>query len=181
MRAALGPLLGKGHACRSLHVGGAAAPHARVREYVNSIGLESWNDLYSFAVIRDPYARAVSCWAYAKDTGAPYVKRFREWVAGGFKLNGRYYLTVSPERKAWMHASQVEWLEYAGKIAVSRLLRFEQLDRDWQFIESELGVEALEPKNQSDHYAVHRYYDERTRALVYERYKEDFKILGYEP
>lgn len=132
-------------------------------------------------MVRDPYARLVSCWAFAFGTGAPAVDRFRTWVASGCPLNPRYRLAVGSGRLVWMHAPQVEWLEAAsGELAVPWRLRAEHLAREWPPVAARVGAPSVLPwLNCSHHYAPEAYYDARTRALVAERYARDFAQLDY--
>lgn len=160
---------------------GARAPHARAREHIEALGPAQWDDTLTFALVRDPYARLVSCWAYAFGTGAPSIERFRSWVDGGCPLNPRYRLAVGRGRLVWMHAPQVEWLEGpCGGLAVSRILRLERLAREWPAVAWRIGAPADIPwENRSDHHPIAAYYDEATREQVAARYARDFERLDY--
>ena len=158
---------------------GAKAPHARARDYLDGIDdRQRWDNALRFAVVRDPYARLVSCWAYAFGMGAPSVARFREWVASGCQLHERYFLDMGDGRRVWMHSPQAEWIEsVAGEIVVSTLLRLERIDSQWPHIAAQIGADSvLTHANTSDHYAVDDYYDDRTRGLVRARYLRDFEL-----
>ena len=69
-----------------------------------------------------------------------------------------------------------------GKILSDFIGRFENLDNDFQEICERLGVNKELPlmnkgKRKSD---WEHYYSPQTKEMVYEYYKKDFEIFGYE-
>ena len=60
--------------------------------------------------------------------------------------------------------------------------RFERLNEDWARIAKEIDVNPLLPhRNASKRVATYRdYYDDESRAMVQEFYKEDLENFNYE-
>lgn len=145
------------------------------------MGVARWGRAFSFAFTRDPYARLVSCWAYAFGLGAPDPDRFRSWVRRGCPLHSRYRIDLGANRLVWMHDPQAEWItDTSGSLCVSRLVRLERSETDWPSVASEIGATPRLPReNVSDHVAVDMNYDDWSRGWVRERYALDFELLDY--
>lgn len=131
---------------------------------------------FKFAIVRSPWTRAAS-W-YANVLRDPvHRKRLNVDESIGFKdfLN-RYSQTIGLK-------PQLYWLSnFSGDIGVDRILRFENLEEDFDALRIELGLPPsmkLPHKLQGNlsHYAD--LYDEECATLVAERYAEEISVFDY--
>lgn len=131
------------------------------------------------AVVRNPWDRIVSAWAY--DQKNPFrmfpfpVKKeklsFDEFVRKleTLKLSDQMWFT-------WA-TPQVDWIPNG----VTYLLRFENLSEDFRVIQDLFGCQApLSHENKTEHEDYRSYYTDETRAIVAELFKKDIEAFGYE-
>lgn len=147
---------------------------------------------WRFAFVRDPYDRLVSCYSEKIRSDGP-ERLFVNGVHRGLLRYGRFKYGMSfaefarevsriPDADADPHfRSQSSFLvDGKGELVVDFVGRFESLQEDLSRVASKLNVEMELPhllKSKRDGAAA--YYDPITRALVWERYAEDFRLLGY--
>jgi hypothetical protein len=68
-----------------------------------------------------------------------------------------------------------------GVLLVDFLARFENLERDWQEISKRIGVDAPLPRNNASRHPPYRdCYDDETRRMVSEMFREDLEFFGYQ-
>ena len=158
-----------------------------------------------FAVVRDPYARMASEYAYRRrrlEAGEdnPHLAEveapFDAWVVSTF-LGGRYRTqeffdrTGAPYRAGNMvdgsliwFVPQTRWLcDDHDRLLVDDLLRFETLDADWTRFSRRHGFECRLPHaNASPGSAdLHVALDRRVRAVIHQHFRDDFEVFGYRP
>ena len=131
------------------------------------------------AVVRNPWDRVVSAWAYEKRNPFRYMRRWMTRDSPSFDEFVRnlssYYLVES----AWFSwaTPQKTWIPDG----VTYLLRFETLSEDFRVIQDLFGCSVPLPHdNRTDHDAYRSYYTDETRALVADMFKEDIEAFGYE-
>jgi hypothetical protein len=123
----------------------------------------------TFAVVRNPWDRTVSLWAFynkIKKTNIP----FDEFVKNlhTYKLNIYSWFTFDQPQKAWIPHG------------VTYLLKFETLEEDFKVIQEKLGCfEPLEHLNSSEHGDYRTYYTPETWDIVSEVFKDDIEEFGY--
>ena len=139
-----------------------------------------------FAIIRNPYERMVSWYAYLKryrlgndllntykynsktnsyeifETQKAPIDEFKAWVKNPFIIDPR----------DWLLNNQCHWIDDTVS-----LLRLENLNEDLNsFFNKEFSIDK---KNGTSRYKTESYYDEKTSNIVYDRYKEDFEKFNY--
>jgi len=130
-----------------------------------------WNDYTKFSIVRNPWDRVVSDFFYCKKEN--YVQKeltFREEVI---------YNKDNLER--WKQPCY-DWLTLNGKMAVENILRFENLNDDFQKMCSQLNLPTtikLPHLNKTKHKHYTEYYDDETREIVAEKYAKDIEYFGY--
>ena len=152
-----------------------------------------------FAVIRNPWARAVSLFSYRKeilrssrhawprhwpDRHLVETMSFRDVVLESRGQNPTVMETCPPrtvDEIAWLEPSCFAWINLDRRIAVDRVLRLETLERDFAALCEGLGVSsaALPHANRSEHDHYRTYYDDETREIVARRYAADIEAFGY--
>ena len=143
---------------------------AEVRE---SLGQALWESYFSFAVIRNPWARFVSYVAFMKRNG--------EFAAD--PIGSMRRVLANPERQSRPHfRSQSDFLvDGSGHLLVNDLCRAESLQTDFDRIMQRLGLPPtkLELRNSSAHAHYTTYFDDALREAVEERYRDDIERFGY--
>ena len=131
-----------------------------------------WNDYTKFSIVRNPWDRVVSDFFYCKkENYVPKEFTFKEEVI---------YNKDNKER--WKQPCY-DWLTLNGKMAVENILRFENLNDDFQKMCSQLDLPTtikLPHLNKTKHKHSTEYYDEETKQIVAEKYAKDIEYFGYE-
>lgn len=141
----------------------------------------------TFAVFRNPYARAVSLYKYlyeddikkVLESSIPYFqqKPNTDWHDTVMKEYGRNLSFLSFCKKLpWMPLG----IEQCHFLPVDKKLKIESLELDFRIIQHALGTtEPLYKFNSTNNKPWQSYYTNKTKKLVYQTYKQDFKQLGY--
>ncbi len=145
---------------------------ARARKIIG----KRWDKYVSFAVVRNPYDRAVSRFHYFK--GRPDLYEHDRYEAtDSFR---QHIMEMSDQ--TW-NDRQSFYLESEGQIGVTDLLRFEQLESDWKKLMEKIGLKniTLAFKNRSERDTdFMKYYDSETIRKVNEIYKREFELFDYQ-
>lgn len=153
--------------------------HATAAWARRKFGNEAYNSLTSFAVVRDPYDRAISYYEFMRQhPGHHWHYKVRD-------LSFDQFLQLIVRKSNRRISRQTDFLvDDKGAIIVDRLLRFETLDRDVQALWTELGLPgqcAMPHRNASSRRPKDDYLQAgATRDLINELYDRDFVTLGYE-
>lgn len=154
--------------------------------------------LFTFAFVRNPWDRLVSCYrdkvrgevdGYTHFTIRPGVAnclaRFDAFVAGMSFEDFVIAVASIPDAAADRHfRSQHTFVTNgAGKIAVDFVGRYESLLRDFQVVREKIGLpDIVLPRLQAARESVRypTFYSPRIRDLVAERFRRDIEIFGYQ-
>jgi hypothetical protein len=134
------------------------------------IGGKIWNSYYKVAVERNPWDREVSNYFFRTRRDHPKPE-FRDWVLDP----AQHHLLKN------FHAYSID-----GKVAVDKIIRYENLKTEFADFVHKLGVEEVPelPWQKSglrpSGVPYRSYYDDATRARVAELYEREIKLLGYE-
>ena len=135
--------------------------------WLNTINDNELDSYYKFIVTRNPYDRFIS--------NSSYLKIPINELIHGLENNT---LTGKDE----MHClPQHIFCHMDDKIFVNRILRFENLQNEFDSLCDELSMErfVLPFQNKTIHKSFEHYYDEQLKERVYQYYKFDFEKLGY--
>ncbi|NKF21647.1 sulfotransferase family 2 domain-containing protein [Solimonas marina] len=161
--------------------------HLGVREYQLMFSPAHFASVYKFTVVRNPWDRLVSAWHFLRsDHGSPGD---RAWVARHLAPYGDFadfvaYGLARPEIRARHHfRPQVSYLRLPGQstLLIDQICRAETLDRDLAQVCDALQLPqvSLPRINTSAHRDYRSCYDERTRAIVAQHYRDDIAAFGY--
>ena len=131
------------------------------------------------AVVRNPWDRVVSMWAYEKRN--PFRMRERRLPVTDIPPFDEYVRNLSKyslNDGAWFTwaTPQKEWIPDG----VTHLLRFETLEHDFKNIQTLLGCNApLKHVNNSERTYYRTYYTRETQTIVAEMFKADIEAFGY--
>lgn len=151
--------------------------HSAFAAYKRVLGLDLWNEFYTFGFIRNPYDRMVSAYEYRrqilevqKETVDAKNKDFADWV----------FDFVAPKVKSnpfseW--TNQMRLLGDGEQPKVKDVFLFEEMESAWEKIQSEIGIsEELPHTNKTVKKSLDEYYqgNDEVRNLVRELHSKDF-------
>jgi len=148
--------------------------HQLAREVRDALGPAAWADYFSFAVVRNPWERFVSCVAFMmRHNGA-----FERDPQGAM-----HRVLANPQHQSTVHyRPQADFVtDEAGAIMVSQVCRAEHLQGDFDAVCDRVGNPQLrlETRNASAHRPYMDYYSATLREAVATRYREDIERFGY--
>lgn len=150
-------------------------------ELAGDFDAKTWERNFTFAVVRNPFERALSQYVFhchGRYQGV-LLRSHPDLKGLSFEAYLRRYV-VRKARK--MFYPQVDYIVHpVSTKPIDFLGRFETLAEDFRRLLAELGREPMKlPHAQAsnhDHYS--RYYDATTRELVQRAYSVDLDELGY--
>lgn len=145
--------------------------HADLFFYQNILR-KNLNNYTTITTVRNPYDRLVSCYFY---NGLAKKFNFEEFI-----LNKLENLIKINDKKGYSvnHFSpQIKFLKL-NDYSVSHIVKLEKFKEDLEKIN--INTEYTYSKTISRKKDYKYYYNENTKDLVYQLYKEDFKYLNYE-
>ncbi|ORT50697.1 hypothetical protein ST37_08230 [Vibrio sp. qd031] len=148
---------------------------------------QEFAEMYKFAIVRNPYFRAVSCWKYL--TKHWTLTKPRLMMA---KRSFPYFLDMLPEfwetrfdRHVSTHTAPM-WQDITdehGTVLLDDVFKLENIHNDIVTICDKLGVEqhALKKKNSSNINNYDEYLTPKNIARIEGLYHEDIEHFGYTP
>jgi len=139
-----------------------------------------WDRSTTISVVRNPYSRLLSQWAYHCTT--EYQGNLLRTVPNLKGMSFRDYLSsVVSVSSDPMFSSMVEFLERRPTtIEIDFLLRFESLNSDFQLMVKRLGLKTTLPHlNASNSEAYLDKMRKWERDFIYQLYRTDFETFGY--
>jgi hypothetical protein len=152
--------------------------HLLARQIRQEVGNEIFGDYFKFAVVRNPWDRAVSQFCYTR-----IRTDLHELIEMTTETSFGEYLTRIEGHEHVQWKPQLEFLHDAdGSMLVDFVGRFERLERDAGSIFRRLGIEAgtLPHTNASDRRPYREYFDTSSRRRIERLYGEDIEAFGYE-
>lgn len=152
--------------------------HLSVREIINIIGQEKWDNSFKFTFIRNPFDRLLSSYHFKLRNNLIHdvseKKSFELWFLNEMKR--------IKKNKYPKSGSQTNWLiNHKGKIDIDFIGRFENLAEDCKKLEKHLGFKFdLKHYNQSEsraHYS--QFYSDDLKKSVEEVFEEDLINFNY--
>ena len=135
-----------------------------------------------FTVVRNPYDRLVSLYFWGKNLPMySDCNTFKDFVIN--VINNKY-----TEYNQHRYKSQVHWIsDVNGKIVVDNILRFENLETDFEELLKKLKIPNFNLIKTNTAYQMSGivrkhysyYYDEETKNMVTEFYKDDLEAFNY--
>jgi hypothetical protein len=169
------------------HLYGQDLQHMTVLQLKNSLNDTSiFEQYFKFAIVRNPWERIVSTFAWTNQKWARGEKLARDEFARAIR---QVYSAIanSGDAAQALRASthlrpQVSYLVDGNmRVLVDYIARHETLGADWRHICARLGLNIDLPERMKSHHSPYRdYYDDDTRGMVAELYAEDTRSLGYE-
>lgn len=143
-------------------------------------------NLKTFSCVRNPFDRLVSLHAYLcqeLDEHEEHKKITKEKILGELKIEPGNFedlckavCSINPYKANVHHRPQYVSMPNSG---VRILLKFEELEQQWEDMVDKFGLPRLQHKNPTQHDPYDTYFTEQTKKLVREYYKKDFERFGY--
>ncbi|RMF91729.1 MAG: sulfotransferase, partial [Nitrospinota bacterium] len=143
------------------------------RELREMLSPPVYDRFFSFAFVRNPWDWQVSLYFYMLKTRDHFQHRLIHSMQG-FEEYIRW--RVREDR----HLQKDFVTDEAGNLLVDFVGKYENLEQDFAQVCARIGIQAALPHlNQSGHRNYREYYNERTRNLVYDAFKEDIEFFHY--
>lgn len=204
------PNISDEHKCIFVHIPKAAGSSIKVALGLRGSGHpfwtqyaerhpKRWNEYFTFTVVRNPWDRAVSAFAYARmETSFWHDARllphpdyemlkgmnFKEFCLFIRKNEHAFRSGKLLRHESW--SPQYLWVarEHDRKIEtiVKRVLRYESLDEHFPMLMTELSIRGVQMPhvNKSKRGSYRDYYDEESKQIIADLYEVDIKLFGYD-
>ena len=144
-------------------------------EHISNIGLNKFNEKFSFAFTRNPWDRQISFYKFICNTKTHHLHSKVKPIS----FEG-YIKDVLPNWGMVNFSQRSYVYSPSGVLLVKFLGRFENLENDFEIVCNKIGVNVSLPKiNSTAHKHYSEYYNEETKRIVGEIFEKDIKILGY--
>jgi hypothetical protein len=163
--------------------------HATVLDYMLIFSEREYGDYFKFAFVRNPWDRLVSAYHFLQQGGMNEADR--RWAS----KNLSRYSSFDEFVRDWVNQDNVDSYTHfrpqwqflcrpgTGRPDVDFIGYYERLSRDFHLVCNRLGIDAtLMEENRTSHRDrdYKNYYDDVTRAIVGDVYREDLRIFGYD-
>tara|TARA_R110000824_G_scaffold361709_1_gene549617 strand:- start:50 stop:697 length:648 start_codon:yes stop_codon:yes gene_type:complete len=146
---------------------------------------EFYDSSYKFAVIRNPFERAVSSYIDSKNRRPGRVKggiRPKAWFDGSFE-NFVFMPFEKMSHQAALHSRPL-MSHYIKSVNIDQFVRFENLEEEISHLfKKYLLVDIKLPlphQHKGNHKHYTEYYNDKIRQEVARKYKQDIDAFGYE-
>lgn len=162
-----------------------AQKHKQAKDYVpNDISKKTWDKYYKFAFVRNPWDRAVSEFYWRHALPSPKHKpptNFKDFID-----YCKFRIDSSPKARRdiyWTHAqTQKSYItNQKGELILNEIFQFEQIYDAIKTIQTKIGIPMdLKKYNVSKHNHYRQYYNNKTKKMISNLYKDDIEMFDYE-
>lgn len=143
-------------------------------KYLQPNEVKQYDDYRKIMVVRNPYTRLISLYKDKVLNGMrPHFRKFQIRPDDTFKQFANKVSKVSDKRADHHFMSQTVFFDY---VRPELIIRLEEWQTKWP---EDLPVLKKYNSAKPGRVTFDSYYDVETLNLVYNRYKRDFKELGY--
>mgnify|MGYP001205978455 CR=1 FL=1 len=150
--------------------------HVKTSMIADTLGFETFNNYFSFAFVRNPWAWILSRYTYAiKNPRHTRHKLFKKF--DNFDDFIRWH--CSEDEKFYLQKSYV--CNESGTQLVDFIGKQESLSEDFSKVCKKIGITSTLPRlNVSNETTYRNFYNDETIKLIAERYREDIEFFNYE-
>lgn len=135
----------------------------------------AFRNAWKFAMVRNPWDRAVSAYSYCRRRGAlPASVSFKDYLKIDFaEMEEFVFIHSQPLFDVLAHKGGCEYLDFIG--------RFERLQDDFDYACAHIGIPPgpLPHRHCGQHADYRTFYDKEGVALVASKYKKDLETFCY--
>lgn len=166
--------------------GNTGGSHRKIKDYQELFSRRAFIKYYKFTFVRNPWDRLVSTYFFLKEGGV--TEKDRIWSEDhlssykDFKTFVKLWLNEENISNSLHFQKQCDFLQdNQGNLSIDFIGRFENIEADFKTITNELNIKRnLRKTNSSKRKQNYReYYDEETKNIVSEVYKQDIKLFNY--
>ncbi len=156
--------------------------HLTALEMRQRIGNESWNGLFTFSIVRNPWARMLSIFQYRRTVGEiDQNTSYSEYLSLFF---GKPENPESPYHYHGYYYQAVDYLvDEFGEFMVNFVGRYENRENDLELVRKKCGcpkLGALHTQGSPNEETYLSFYDQETRDMVSVICKKDIEVFGYQ-
>ena len=154
--------------------------HATPRDTKRELVDETYNNFYKFAFVRNPWDWQVSMYHFILKE-SDHVQHQTVSSMCGFEEYLEWVLaTPRPYARGATKFQKDMLTDDKGNLIVDFVGRFENLVHDFAEICQKLSITASLPKiNTTSHKDYRSYYNERTKKIIAEHFREDIDLFAY--
>lgn len=148
-----------------------------INDYEVSFNPKRYKNYFKFAFVRNPWDRVVSCYMNKVVPNGP--KYYQECLGKGFDyfvdfISKKDLTTADAHIRLQTSLIPIQHVNFIG--------RLETFADDLQYIAKVIGLQLQEipRKNRTAHDHYSKYYTEKTKKIIAEKYKKDIEAFGYE-
>lgn len=156
--------------------------HIKAKEIKQIIGEPVWKDYFTFAFVRNPWDLMISCyhwWLQKADKRVFNKDIIKIKSMGSFTnfINSNYGMNMINE----CQGNLFDWISENDSIIVNYVGKFENLQKDFNYICYNLGIQPLElpHKNKTKRKNYQEYYNESTKKIIAKRFEKTIEIFKY--
>lgn len=152
--------------------------HLTALQVRNEVGRSTFESYYKFAIVRNPWEKAVSQFSYIRKR-----KYLMDFIGMTRWTTFRKYLTLISKKEHVQWKPQSDFiLDEQGKLIVDKVIRFENLAEGFVEVAEQMGLGGanLSHTNKSQRRPYHSYYSTKALALVREMYADDINFFCYD-
>ena len=152
--------------------------HLLARQVRSEVGLEIFNSFYKFTIVRNPWDRIVSQFAYMQTR-----PDLMDFIGMQPETEFKAYLGLIQKKQHVQWMPQTDFiLDQDGALLVDKIGYLESIEKDSREVFDILGVCRERTKvhaNRSKRKSVDHYYDQESVEMVGEIYSSDINYLNY--
>jgi hypothetical protein len=151
--------------------------HLKAEQVKLDVGSDIFDSYYKFAIVRNPWDKAVSQFFYIKKR-----RDLMKYIGLKEKDSFKKYLEKIQKKLHVQWDKQVDFLvDRDGHKIINFIGRFENYSADANLILERLGFSGVDipHKKRGERGGYHEYYDDESMEIVAHLYKEDIEFLNY--
>jgi hypothetical protein len=148
--------------------------HISARALANEIGHDTFNDYFSFSMVRNPWDWQLSMYHFM-------LSRPKHPTHQTIKDLGSFEKYIQWRSEVGMHSQKALLSNKKGELMIDYVGRFEELQKHFDIICEKIGIKAELPHKKflKKKKPYQFYYNSETRDMVAEFSKEDIDYFGY--